>query len=89
MLCMSHISFYMISAMGSMITIGTKTRCAAVSTYQLEPLEETFRHCVAGHGLVRNIDDMRVVGVNDLRDLFQLWWFCDSMIRRNTVCISN
>jgi len=39
-----------------------------------------FRCCTEGHGLVGNIGDRGTVGLDDLRGLFQPWWFYDSMI---------
>ena len=32
-----------------------------------------FRCCTEGHGLVGNIDDRWMVGLDDLRGLFQTW----------------
>ena len=34
-------------------------------------VQETFRCCSEGHGLVGNIGDRWTVGLNDLRGLFQ------------------
>ena len=36
-------------------------------------LQGTFRRCAKGHGLVRTIGDRRMVGLDDLVDLFQPW----------------
>jgi len=41
-------------------------------------VQETFRCCTEGHGLEGNIGDKRTVGLDDLRGLFQPWWFYDS-----------
>ena len=38
------------------------------------------RCCAEEHGLVGDAGDRWTVGLDDLRGLFQLWWFCDSMI---------
>jgi len=43
-------------------------------------VQGTFRHCAEGRGLVRTIGDKWMVGLDDLVDLFQPWWFYDSMI---------
>ena len=42
-------------------------------------VQETFRCCTEGHGLVGNIDDRWMVGLDDIRGLFQPWLFYDSM----------
>ena len=34
-------------------------------------VQETFRCCTEGHGLVGNIGDRRMVGLDDFRGLFQ------------------
>ena len=39
-----------------------------------------FRHCTEEHGLAGDIGDRWTVGLDDLRGLFQPWWFYDSMI---------
>ena len=39
-----------------------------------------FSCCTEGHGLVGNIGNMWMVGLDDLGGLFQLWWFYDFMI---------
>ena len=36
-------------------------------------IQETFRCCTEGHGLVGNIGDGWMVGLDDLRGLFQPW----------------
>ena len=36
-------------------------------------VQEMFRCCTEGHGLVGNIGDRWTVGLGDLRGLFQLW----------------
>ncbi len=36
-------------------------------------VQETFRCCTEGHSLVGNIGDVRMVGLDDLRGLFQSW----------------
>ena len=36
-------------------------------------VQEMFRHCTEGHGLVGNVGDMCAVGLDDLRGLFQPW----------------
>ena len=36
-------------------------------------VQETFRYCTKDHDLVGNIGDGWMVGLNDLRCLFQLW----------------
>jgi len=36
-------------------------------------VQETFRCCTEGHGLVGNIGDMWVVGQDDCGGLFQPW----------------
>ena len=41
--------------------------------------QETFRRCTEGHGLVGNIGDRWMVGLDSLEGLFQPWWFYDSM----------
>jgi len=38
-----------------------------------------LRCCTEGHGLVGIIGDRWMVGLDDLRGLFQPWWFYDSM----------
>ena len=35
--------------------------------------QKTFRCCTEGDGLVGNISDSWMVGLDDLRGLFQLW----------------
>ena len=35
--------------------------------------QEKFRCCTEGHGLVGNIGDRWMVGLDDLRGLFQPW----------------
>ena len=42
-------------------------------------VQETFRCCSEGHGLEGNIGDRRIVGLDDLGDIFQPWWFYDSV----------
>ena len=36
-------------------------------------VQEKFRCCIEGHGLVGNIGDIWTVGLNDLGGLFQPW----------------
>ena len=36
-------------------------------------VQEMFRSCTVGYGLVGNIGDMWMIGVDDLRGLFQPW----------------
>lgn len=36
-------------------------------------VQETFRHCTEGHGLVGNTGDRCMVGLDDHGGLFQLW----------------
>ena len=36
-------------------------------------VQETCRCCTEGHGLVGNIGDRWMVGLDDLRGVFQLW----------------
>ena len=36
-------------------------------------VQETFRCCTEGHGLVGNIDDMQMAGLDDPGGLFQPW----------------
>ena len=36
-------------------------------------VQETFRCCTEGCGLLGNTDDRWTVGLDDLRGLFQLW----------------
>ena len=36
-------------------------------------VQEMFKCCTEGHGLVGNIGDRWTVGLGDLRGLFQLW----------------
>ena len=43
-------------------------------------VEETFRCCIEGHGLVGNVDRW-TVGLDHFRGLFQTWSLCDSMIK--------
>lgn len=42
-------------------------------------VQETFRCCTEGHGLVGAIGDVWMVGLEDLGGLFQLWWYHDSI----------
>lgn len=37
------------------------------------------RCCARGHGLMGNIGGRRMVGLDDLKDLLQPWWFCDNI----------
>jgi len=46
----------------------------------LTSVQETFRCGTERHGLVGNISDRWMVGLDDLRSLFQPWWFYDSMV---------
>ena len=43
-------------------------------------VQETFRCCTEGCGLVGNIGGRWTVGVDDLGGLFQPWWFYDSQV---------
>ena len=43
-------------------------------------VQEMFRCCTEGHNLVGIIADKWMVGLDDLRGLFQPWRFYDSMI---------
>ena len=36
-------------------------------------VQETFKCLIEGHGLVGNIGDRQMVGLDDLRGLFQPW----------------
>ena len=47
-------------------------------------IQETFRCCTEGHGLVVNTGDRWTVGLDDLGGLFQCWWFYYSMV--NHLC---
>ena len=50
-----------------------------VESLYLKMYKKIFRCCTAeGHGIVGNIGDRWTVGLDDLRVLFQPWWFCDS-----------
>ena len=42
--------------------------------------QEEFRWCSEGHGLVGYISDWWMVRLDDLRGLFQCWWFYDSLL---------
>ena len=44
-------------------------------------VQETFRCCTEGHGLMGNIRDRQTVGQDDLGSLFQPWWFYDFISR--------
>ena len=41
-------------------------------------VQETFRYCTEGRGLLGNIGDRWVVELNNLGGLFQPWWFRES-----------
>ena len=42
-------------------------------------IQKTIRCCTEGHGLVGNTGDRWTVGWDDIRGLFQPWWFYDSI----------
>ena len=48
-----------------------------VESLSLGGVRETFRCCTKGHGLVGNISGRWMVGLHDLRGLFQRWRFYD------------
>ena len=43
-------------------------------------IQEMFRRCTEGHGLVGNTGGSWMVGLDDLRGVFQPWGFCDPLI---------
>jgi len=45
----------------------------------LKGVQEMFRCCIEGHNLVRNIGNRWMIGLDDLRGLFQSWRFYDSL----------
>jgi len=47
----------------------------------MTPIYMNVRCCTEGHGLVGNIGDRWTVGLDDLGDLFQPWWFYDSNVK--------
>jgi len=42
---------------------------------------EMSRCCTEGHDLVGNIGDRWTVGLDDLKLLFQPWWFYNSILK--------
>ena len=52
-------------------------------------VQEMLRGSTEGHGLVGNIGERQMVGLDDLGGLFQPWWFCDAMIFLLTPQISS